>query len=411
MNSVELLVAGVRSLISHKLRSSLSILGIVFGVGAVIAMLSIGEGARLEAVEQIKLMGINNITIRESSMGAEEVKGKEGNLSQGLVADDAEAILKAAPFVEAVAPVNASQQTARVEDLETNARLVGTSPAYAHVAGLRLKAGRFIRSHDLQGNSRVCVLGAGKAAALFPSRDPLGQWIEMNNTYFKVVGVLENRDLPKSKSAVVKVSDVNNDIYAPLTTVRLFLDTGEEKMRVSEISIRVDNSLEIAEAAKLIKAVMRRLHNKVNDYEVVVPQELLRQSQQTQRIFNIVTGSIAGISLLVGGIGIMNIMLATVTERTREIGIRRALGADKMAVLQQFLIETVVLTLSGGVIGICLGIGAAKVISYLAHWSTVVSVASIVVSFGVSMITGLVFGIYPAKQAAEMNQIEALRHD
>lgn len=411
MNYAEVITAGVRSILAHKLRSSLSILGIVFGVAAVIAMLSIGEGARQEAVEQIKLMGINNVTVRAVAVGTEAAKGAAGRLSYGLTAADADKIKASSPFVVAIAPVKDGPQEIRIGDRQTSARLVGTTPDYINVVGLNLKHGRFLLNKDLRGHERVCVLGAGKALALFQSENPMGKMVSINDVYFKVIGVLENRDLPKGKSTVVKVNDVNNDVYVPLSTLNLMLDQSAERSKVSEIGIRIDNSVEMGDGAKLIKSVLRRLHDKVNDYEVIVPQELLKQSQRTQQIFNIVTGSIAGISLLVGGIGIMNIMLATVTERTREIGIRRALGADKAAILKQFLIETVVLTLSGGVIGIALGIGAAQVISYSVHWPTVVSVSTVLVSFGVSVMTGLIFGVYPARQAAEMNPIEALRHE
>ena len=257
------------------------------------------------------------------------------------------------------------------------------------------------------------MLGADQKAALFPGQDALGKIVNIGDMSYLVVGVLESRNLPKEDNATVKIRDINNDIYAPLTTVTLFMGGAGEggEISVSEIVIRIKDSVQIKAAEKVIRSILERLHDNAKDYEVIVPQELLRQTQKTQRMFNIVMGSIAGISLLVGGIGIMNIMLATVTERTREIGIRRALGANKTEILKQFLIEAVLLTVIGGVIGIFLGTVGAKIITYYARWTTAVSFTTIFISSGVSTVVGLIFGIYPARKAAELNPIEALKYE
>jgi putative ABC transport system permease protein len=404
----EVIKIGIRSLISHKLRSLLSILGVVFGVAAVIAMLSIGEGARLEALEQIRLMGTNNIIIKALPLSKEKKLEAQQNLSMGLTATDARRIKEISPLVDAVSPIREAQTVASFENRETNVHLVATTPAYPSVSSLRVAEGRFLREEDLEGRRKVCVLGWGKKEDLFPHIAALGKTINIDGQLYQVVGVLENRDLPKGKNLVVQARDINNDIYVPL---EMDSSSFSSEINVNEISVRVKDAGQVLPAANMIKSILDRIHNRVNDYEIIVPQELLKQSQRTQRIFNIVMGSIAGISLVVGGIGIMNIMLAVITERTKEIGTRRALGANKLDILRQFLVETLVLTVAGGIIGIVLGSAAAKIINYYVDWRTVVSINAVFVSFFVSVLVGVIFGMYPAYKAANMNPIEALRYE
>src|SRR3972149_8529333 len=400
MTIQEVINTGIRSLASHKLRSGLSILGIVFGVAAVIAMLSIGEGARLEALKQIKLMGMNNITIRAMQLDKKMENDAKANLSMGLTLDDARKIEELSSFVDAIAPVKDYAVVARASDKETNARLVGVTDSYARVAGLRVSNGRFISQADLSDSKRVCVLGADQKAALFPGQDPLGKMVNIGDTSYLVVGILESRNLPKEDNATVKIRDINNDIYVPLTTIALFMGTAGEGggISVSEIVIRIKDSVQIKAAEKVIRSILERLHDSAKDYEVIVPQELLRQTQKTQRMFNIVMGSIAGISLLVGGIGIMNIMLATVTERTREIGIRRALGAKGRDTTLQFLAETGLLSIVGGIIGVMIGVIIPLVVTATSEIETVLSWWSIFLAFGISVGTGVMFGLYPARR-------------
>jgi len=404
----EVIQIGIRSLVSHKLRSILSILGVVFGVAAVISMLSIGEGARREALEQIRLMGTNNIIVRALPLSKEKKLEARENLSMGLTDSDARRIKEIAPLVDAISPITESQAVARFEERETNARLVATRSDYQFVANFQLARGRFLTEDDLDSRRKVCVLGWGKKEELFPHDDPLGKVIDIEGESYRVIGVLENRDLPKGKNLVVQVRDINNDIYIPLMAA--FTGLSSETI-VNEILIRVRDANQVLLAANIVKSILDRIHNHVDDFEIIVPQELLKQSQKVQRIFNVVMGSIAGISLLVGGIGIMNIMLATVTERTKEIGTRRALGANRLDILRQFLVETLVLTVTGGIIGILFGSAAAKIINYYVAWKTIVSFQAVFVSFLVSAFVGVIFGMYPAYKAANMNPIEALRYE
>ena len=405
---LDVIKIGMRSLVSHKLRSILSVLGVVFGVAAVISMLSIGEGAKQEALEQIRLMGTNNIIVRALPLGKQQKLEAEQNLSAGLTLGDAERIGGILPRLQWITSLKESQAVAHYQDRETNARLVATTSAYRPIAGLRLAAGRFLSDEDLENRRRVCVLGWKKREELFSNEDPLGRTVHIDGELYQVVGVLENRDLPKGRNLAVQVRDINNDVYVPLITG--FSDLSSE-IHVDEILIHIDDAGQVLTAANIAQSILGRIHNRVNDYEIIVPQELLKQSQRTQRIFSIVMGSIAGISLLVGGIGIMNIMLAVITERTREIGIRRALGANRQDILRQFLVETMVLTVAGGVIGVVLGTSAAGMINYYVGWRTIVSVNAVFVSFFVSVMIGIIFGMYPAYKAAHMNPIEALRYE
>jgi putative ABC transport system permease protein len=405
---LEVVKIGIRSLVSHKLRSILSILGVVFGVAAVISMLSIGEGARQDALEQIELMGTNNIIVRALRLSKERRFEAQQNLSRGLTDADARRVKEISPLIEATAPMKEFQGVARFVDRETNVRLVATGSAYQSVGNLHLAGGRFLSEGDLEERRTVCVLGWRTKEELFPMGDPLGKAIDLQGEIYQVIGVLENRDLSKGKNRAVQVRDINNDIYIPLAASSSALSS---EINVDEILIRVKEANQVLLTANITKSILDRIHHHVDDFEIIVPQELLKQSQRTQRIFNIVMGSIAGISLLVGGIGIMNIMLAIITERTKEIGTRRALGANKGDILRQFLVETLVLTVSGGLLGIILGSAAAKVINYYVDWRTVVSIQAILISSLVSILVGVIFGMYPAYKAASMNPIEALRYE
>lgn len=406
MPVLDIFKIGIRSLISHKLRSVLSTLGVVFGVAAVVSMLSIGEGAKREALEQIRLMGTNNIIVRALPLSDQQKREAQQNLSQGVTLGDAERIAEIVPGIQGVSVFKQLLSVARYEDRETPAHLVSTTPDYLSISGLRIASGRFITNEDLENRNNVSVLGWKKKEALFPGENPIGKTITVGGQLRYVVGVLENRDQPQGKNLVVQVRDINNDIYVPLDATGLAKDTP-----INEILVQVTDSEQVLNGASVIQSILTRLHHQVNDYELIVPQELLNQSQRTQRIFSIVMGSIAGISLLVGGIGIMNIMLAVITERTREIGIRRALGANKRDILRQFLVETMVLSLSGGVIGVLLGASGARLINYYVGWLTIVSFNAVSLAFFVSVITGVVFGMYPAYKAANMNPIEALRYE
>lgn len=400
----------VKGVLLHKLRSFLSVLGIVFGIGAIIAMLAIGAGAKQEILEQIALLGTTNIAVKAIVPSEEQIMRGRGQLSQGVTSEDADRIAQVSPFITAIAALRTIPLTVQYGQHRAQAEIVATSPEYQHTGNLYMSDGRFLTSADLREMRRVCVLGDEIRQALFAFRNPRGQMIKIRNDWFRIVGILQNKRFDHKSSALAQMKNINRQVYIPLSTSSVFVSPNDSE-RIQEISIRVDKSEHVDEVARLVRNVLTRVHHGAEDYDVVVPRELLKQSQQTQEVFNIVMGSIAGISLLVGGIGIMNIMLATVSERTREIGIRRAIGASRRMILLQFLIETLVLTLVGGCLGIGLGIGGASLITLFADWRTVISIQTILIAFGISALIGLVFGLYPASQGANMDPIAALRYE
>ncbi len=405
-----MLRVAMQGVLLHKLRSFLSVLGIVFGIGAIIAMLAIGAGAKQELLEQISLLGTNTITIKAVAPSEEPLERGDAQRSEGLTEGDVERIAQVSPFIQAIAPAHLLTLPTQYQQQTAQADIVGTTPAYRQSGNLSLHSGRFLTETDLADASQVCVIGDDVRQALFAFQPPLGELIKIRNEWFQVVGVLGNRQLDPTKQAMIRMRNVNRQVIIPLSTSAMFGQT-QERHRIEEIAIRVDDARNVDAAARLIRAALTRLHHGAQDYELIIPRELLRQSQQTQRVFNVVMGSIAGISLLVGGIGIMNIMLATVTERTREIGIRRAIGASQRMILLQFLIETLTLTLVGGILGIALGVGGAWLITAFARWRTVIAFDTILIACGVSAVIGLIFGLYPASQAARKHPIAALRYE
>lgn len=423
MNYKENVQIGLEGLRSHVLRSILSMLGIIFGVGAVIAMLSIGEGAKQEALEQIQLMGMNNVIVQDIPLNEENKDEKRNNFSKGLQWIDARAVQELNPIVEITVPVREFELNIRYKKERTKAKIVGTTPEFISVMNYVLREGSFFNFQDVWETRRVCTLGNGIKQALFYFQNPLGEKIKIGYQWFTVIGVMEEKTVASSRERGLTVYDMNQDIYIPITTsLKRFGEvgtkmvytpgTGWKTTHESEIHrfiARVSDVNQIQDAANILKATMERRHNYVKDFTITIPEALLRQSQQTQRIFNIVMGAIAGISLLVGGIGIMNIMLASVFQRTREIGIRRASGATQSNILNQFMIESVLLSFVGGMIGILLGFILTKIIAAYADWRTIVSWEAILLAFGVSVGVGIISGVYPAYRAALMDPIEALR--
>ena len=402
---------GLKGLLLRKTRSLLSTLGVVFGVAAVISMMAIGEGARREAVEQIKLLGTNNIRIKQLQLTGERRAEAERRSARGLTEDDASLIRRNIPALLGVAPIKFVNAEVRFEGRQGIAQVVGTSPEYEDVTNFRVVGGRFITRFDLTDAKNVCIVGSEVKQELLGYRDALGASIQIGEVSLTVVGVMEAKMIREGRAAAIKLRNINRDVYVPITTaLRRFPATGDPS-GIEEVAVRVAQAEHLSLTAHLIPRILSEKHRGVEDYEVMVPEELLAQAQRTQRVFNIVMGSIAGISLLVGGIGIMNIMLANVSERTREIGIRRAIGATKRDILGQFLIETVLICLAGGVIGILLGFGIAAVITLYAKWETGFSLASIVVAFGTAASVGLVFGLYPARRAAQLDPVQALRFE
>ncbi len=402
---------GIEGLRSHLLRSLLSMLGIIFGVGAVIAMLSIGEGAKQEALETIQLMGMNNIIVQEVPLTDESEQIKRSNKSAGLSWADARAVRDLNPLIETSVPVREMNLFIRHGSERTKVEVLGTTPEYMPVMNFVPRLGAFFDYEDVSEERRVCILGNGITRRLFFFNDPLGKTVKIGDQWFTVIGVMEEQGVAASRSAELPVTDTNETVYIPITTALKRFSRKVNENEINSFVARVYESERIQEASNILNHTMARRHNYVQDYRIVVPEALLRQSQQTQRIFNIVMGAIAGISLLVGGIGIMNIMLAAVMERTREIGIRRATGATRWDILSQFMFEAVILSFAGGVLGIVLGFVLTRVIAIYADWRTIVSWEAILLSFSVSAAVGVVFGVYPARRASRMDPIWALRYE
>jgi len=396
-----LLRLGLRGLLLHKLRSALSILGVVFGVAAVVAMSSVGEGARREALDQLGALGMDSVTLRARRPAAARSPG-------ALRLRDAESLARVVPHVVATAPVREADLAAEAGGRRADAIAVGTTPDYVLAARLRIAAGRFLAPLDLRDEKRVAVLGASVAAALFPFGPACGERILLGGDWFQVVGVLQGRSSARGRASAIRTRDVNRAVFVPLPA----LDRGADPRPdgVDEIVMRVDDPTRVAAAAEAAKALVERTGGGA-PFEVVVPREILRARERTQRIFNVVTGAIAAISLLVGGIGIMNIMLASVAERTREVGIRRALGATQRDVAAQFLAESSLLTAAGGLLGALLGAAGAALIQQLAGWPTALSPAMLTLALVTAVAVGVGFGSYPAWLAARLAPMDALRHE
>ncbi len=416
---------GIKSLMLHKLRSALTMLGIIFGVCSVIAMLAIGEGASYEAQEAIKKLGSNNIILRSTKPPEETTSSSSARgfvLNYGLTYQDAARLQHTIPGVRAVLPMRIIRESVRFDENEFNCQVIGTLPIYTDIVGVDILRGRFLTATDELHQNNVCVLTAGLASRLFPYQDPLQTAVKVAGVYYQVVGIIRERNMPEQRAqpGTVEGEPLDNNVYIALSTSRSrFGETilrrmagsmTAERVELHQITVQMQDVAAVETADPQIKTLLKRYHSQ-NDYETIVPLELLRQAEQTKRIFNIVLGSIAAISLIVGGIGIMNIMLATVTERTREIGVRRALGAKKKDIITQFLVETVVLSVGGGLIGVVIGVITPYVVSALSNMVTIVTVTSVLLAFGISGAIGIMFGIYPARSAANLDPIEALRHE
>ena len=411
MDLGEALSSGIGSLRTHKLRSFLTMLGIIFGVGAVIAMLSIGSGAERQALELIDTMGVRNIIVQ-----AKEYKENEQTeirkKSMGLSPRDADAIADAVPGVEKVVrkvviqPYKVLSPSGRAKP-----KVYGVSSEYGEMMNLALEEGRFLDHDDEEGFAQVCVIGPGVRRDLFGFEQAIGKVLKVNEQWLTVIGILRSPTAAGREFQGIKIAGTANDIYLPVTTATRKFQAEPLKNPVDELIVRMKKDATVQEAAAVIDSLLERLHGGADDYGIVVPEALLEQSRRTQRLFNVVMGCIAGISLLVGGIGIMNIMLATVLERTREIGVRRALGARRNDIRNQFMIESFTISAIGGLTGVVMGVAIARGVAFYAGWETIVTPFSILLSTGVSLSVGLVFGIYPALRAADLDPIEALRYE
>ncbi|MCB2182619.1 MAG: ABC transporter permease [Desulfobulbaceae bacterium] len=410
---------GIKSLMQHKLRSSLTMLGMVFGVGSVIAMLAVGEGASKQALEEIRKLGSNNIIITAQKPMDEQGQQKTRILMSiyGLLYEDVERIAQSFAHVLRVVPVKIIRKQGRLTERAMDMRILGTTPDWFKLVQRPLIAGRTLAPYDLENFSNVVVLTEYGARRLLATRSTLGQTIRLGSDYFEIIGIIQNES---SQGGALQSPDQQIDAYIPINVAKanfgdVFTQSSagsrtRELVELHQIIAEVDQTTNVESTAAGIEAMLERFHKK-KDYVLSVPLALLRQAEATKRTFNIVLGSIAGISLLVGGIGIMNIMLASVTERTREIGIRRAIGAKRSQIVRQFLIETVVLSTTGGLIGIAIGLFIPWMITTVAKMPTVVTPSSLILSLGISMAIGIIFGIYPAVRAAALDPIIALRHE
>jgi len=423
----------IRNLMLNKLRSVLTMLGTILGVSSVIAMLAIGEGSKRHAVEQIRKLGAANVIIRSVKPGQDDspndstTSGSSGArvsrvVEYGLRYDDFERLTATLPMIKRAVPTALVRRDAQHgRHRIANARILGTTPEYLKVKHLRVRRGRFLADTDLMTTANVAVLAAGAAERLFTYEDPLGKPVLLGSGAYRVVGVLQLQDSGSAVPGAVGNQDMNNDIYIPITAARsrfgelqMIIRSGSrdfERTQLSEITLTLEDETLVGQVAAMARKLLEPSHADKNDYEIQVPLELLRQAEREKRIWNLVLGSIAGISLLVGGIGIMNIMLATVSERTREIGIRRALGATRAHIVSQFLVESTVLSASGGLVGILLGIAIPIAVTASSEIETALTWWSVLLAFGTSVATGMLFGVYPARRAAMMNPIEALRHE
>jgi putative ABC transport system permease protein len=445
----------VESIVSNKLKSMLTALGIIFGVAAVIAMLAIGKGAKQEIMEQMKMVGVNNILINpvipDKSSATEDGEKQQKKFSRGLNLLDVDAIRETLPSVKRISPEISFNSTAMLNGSKYTAKLVGVSNDYFYLYNLPLVGGAFFNAYQEENGIQVCIIGANIRAKFFSKVDPLGQYIKFNSIWLKVIGVLQKTNVSLTGFEEKGVNVYNDNIYIPIQTMLLryqnreLLNTkmvseatsikffggggggGMARIVVSSadagsntetnynqldrIVVQVSETEQLATTTEILSRMLTRRHTGVKDFEITVPELLLKQQQRTKDIFNIVLGAIASISLIVGGIGIMNIMFASVMERIKEIGTRMAIGAKKMDIVVQFLSEAILISVTGGFIGVFFGVIMAKLIEQIAGIMTIVSFFSVFIAFGVSAAVGVIFGYSPAKRASEKDPIESLRYE
>ncbi len=436
------------ALMVNKTRTLLTALGIIFGVAAVIAMMAVGNGARKEILDQMKLVGVNNIIItpksditQKNEEEAEQSKNLKKGFSAGLSMSDAEGIKKIIPGVITVSPEVTYEVMGIHEGIGRTLKISGVTPDFFNTFGLKLENGVIFSEKEMEQSSPVCVIGSEIRAKIFPNKDPLGQYIKCSGIWLKVIGVLEYRPVSEKSSESLGISNYNQHVYAPIKTVLnrikdrslitskllsganvynggdfVVIESSSGAKAASfnqldKIVVQVKESSMLSTSSEIIKRILLRKHNEIEDFEVIIPELLLKQEERTKDIFNIVLGAIASISLIVGGIGIMNIMLASVLERIKEIGVRQAIGARRQDIVLQFLSEATLISIAGGFIGIILGFILSKVIMKLAGILTIISPWSIIISFGVSAAVGIIFGYMPARKAALQDPVTSLRYE
>jgi putative ABC transport system permease protein len=410
---------GIENVLMHKLRSFLTMLGVVFGVGSVVAMLSVGEGASKEALEQIRKLGSNNIIISAIKSAEEEATTTQHSHMSiyGLTYEDQSRISESFSNIKKTAPVKLMRKESRLRERAMELRVVGTTPEWFKLVPREVIAGRVLFSADQDKQAPVAVLTEFGARKILATESTIGQTIRIGGDEFEIVGIVKSES---GQAGNIQIPDQEIDVYIPIEVARkyfgdiTFIRTSGsrtmERVELHQIIVQVDDTKNVEPTAHAIEEMLKRFHKKT-DYIVSVPLALLKQAEATKRTFSIVLGSIAGISLLVGGIGIMNIMLASVTERTREIGIRRAIGAKQRQIIFQFLIETVVLSTTGGIIGLGVGTLIPFLITYFSGMMTLITLAGVLFPLLISMTIGIIFGLYPAMHAAKVDPIVALRHE
>ena len=445
------LYIAIDAVIANRVRSLLTALGIIFGVAAVIAMLAIGNGAQQEILNQIKLVGVNNIVIKPIIEQKEEKlneqasgKKEKKKFSPGLTVRDVNSIVTTIPGLAKVSPEIILNTNIIRNGIRRSAKLVGVEPAYFEIYDFQLSEGQMFNSEQLKIGSPVCIIGSSLKSRFFPTENALGKSIKVGPHWLTIIGVMKERLVSQNSISKLGIRDFNMDVYAPLRSVlvryenrdlitgealrlaamrsrgMVFMSTSNESEdekdkknyhQLDRLVIQVDETNKMQSTAEILTRLLSRKHYEVVDFEIEIPELLLKQQQRTNDIFNYVLGAIAGISLLVGGIGIMNIMLASVLERIKEIGLRLAIGAQKKDIVQQFLFEAIMISVSGGLIGVVLGVTMAFIVSSVADIPTIVSFSSIVLSFGVAATVGLIFGIAPARKAATQDPIASLRYE
>jgi len=424
----------------NKMRTILTALGIIFGVAAVISMLAIGNGAKKQVLDQMKLIGVNNIVIRakkiekkfgeqnkEESENDKDKKSKE-KLSAGLSIEEANSIRKVLPTVQYVS-VETDKETGIIYNgKDAMGKLVGVNKDFFHVYQLVMEAGRKPGDYNYRNASQVCVIGYKVKSRLFPTESAIGKEIKCSGTWYKVLGVLELRGQSNDMGGDMGLRDFDNSVFIPIqsflkrlndksvVTKRILQGWNEEELdpnrnQIETMVVQVNDSKKLRPSAELIDKMLKRKHSGADDYSVTIPELLLKQEQKTRSIFNMVLGAIASISLIVGGIGIMNIMLASVVERTKEIGIRRSIGATAKDIVFQFIAEAAIISLIGGFIGVLLGIFLAFLVSQITDIPTIISWFSVLISFFISAAVGIIFGFTPAQKAAKEDIVIALRHE
>ena len=436
----------MEAIIANKVKSLLTALGIIFGVAAVISMLAIGNGAEQEILEQIKMVGVNNIIVTpilqanqasandpksSSTTEGNQLAGTKSKFSKGLSMLDASSIQEIIPTVQEVCPIISFNYTAILHDISSPVKLDGTDNTYFNLFDIRLESGTLFHEKHTKEGYPVCIIGYNVKNIFFNQESPIGKYIKCGQIWLQVIGVIEKRNFVGSGAGTTAISSTDNSIIIPVKTMLLrfrnrSLIRGDQVKQASlssntipgaqddinqldKIIVRVRETQQLTATAKVVGNMLMRKHNDIRDFEVSIPELLLKQQQKTKNIFNIVLGAIAGISLIVGGIGIMNIMLASVMERIREIGTRQAIGASRKDIVFQFLSESTLISLAGGLIGIVLGVILSKVIQSVFDIKTIISIFSIIISFGVSVFIGITFGYLPAKKAADKDPVESLR--